>query len=144
MRENFSLGVDKIMDLAYNKNMIHNQSQEDYLETILLLSEEMQFVHQIDVARRMGVSQPAVQKALKILKADDYISTDGLHIYLTEKGKSYAAQIYERHVNICRFLQMHGVNCSDANADACVMEHSISDATYEMIKAYVASHTQEN
>jgi Mn-dependent DtxR family transcriptional regulator len=101
----------------------------------------MQYVHQIDVARRMGVSQPAVQKALKILKTEEYITTDGLHIYLTEKGREYAHSIYERHVNICRFLQLHGVNCIDANADACVMEHAISDATYDMIKKYVASAT---
>jgi Mn-dependent DtxR family transcriptional regulator len=123
--------------------MIHNQSKEDYLETILILSDEMQYVHQIDVARRMGVSQPAVQKALKILKTEEYITTDGLHIYLTEKGKDYARSVFERHVNICRFLQLHGVNCIDANADACVMEHAISDATYEMIKKYVADAKEE-
>jgi Mn-dependent DtxR family transcriptional regulator len=120
--------------------MIQNQSKEDYLETLLILAEEQQYVHQIDVARRMGVSQPAVQKALKILKAEDYITTDGLHIYLTEKGKEYAVSVYERHVNIRQFLQMHGVNPTDANSDACVMEHAISQATYDMIKSYVANN----
>ena len=114
-----------------------NQSKEDYLEAILLLSREQEFVHQVDVARRIGVSQPAVQKALKILKAEELIATDGLHIYLTAKGAAYAENVYERHCNIRQFLVMHGVDYDSANADACVMEHIISPSTYEMIKAFI-------
>lgn len=114
-----------------------NQSKEDYLEAILILSREQEFVHQIEVARRIGVSQPAVQKALKILKAEELIVTDGLHIYLTPKGTEYAEDVYARHCNIRKFLLLHGVDYPSADADACVMEHIISPSTYEMIKAYV-------
>ena len=117
--------------------MKNNQSVEDYLECILLLSRETEFVHRVDVARRIGVSQPAVQKAVNVLLASGYVECDGMHIYLTQKGESYATRIYERHCTITKFLTLHGVNASDAEADACEMEHVISDATFSVIKDYV-------
>lgn len=117
--------------------MKHNQSNEDYLESILLLSRETEYVHRVDVARRIGVSQPAVQKALKILESEGYVEFDGLHIYLTEKGAEYAERVYERHCIIKKFLTMHGVNSADAESDACEMEHVISNSSFEMMKTYV-------
>jgi Mn-dependent DtxR family transcriptional regulator len=120
--------------------MKHNQSSEDYLEAILLLSQELEYVHQIEVARKLNVSQPAVQKALKILRANDYITTDGLHIYLTELGKTYAKDIYHRHCTIRSFLALHGVNEQDADYDACEMEHALSPATFAMMEEYVKNN----
>lgn len=117
--------------------MKHNQSGEDYLEAILLLSGELEDVHQIEVARKMGVSQPAVLKALKILKANGYIHTDGLHIFLTAEGKRYAEEVYHRHCTIREFLIMHGVNGEDADADACEMEHCVSAATFSAMEKFV-------
>ena len=117
--------------------MKRNQSTEDYLETILLLSRETEYVHRVDVARRVGVSQPAVQKAVKILEASGFVECDGLHIYLTQKGESYAQSIYERHCTIRQFLQLLGVNQADADADACEMEHVLSDATYNAMREYI-------
>lgn len=117
--------------------MRKNQSGEDYLEAILLLSKELEFVHQIEVARKMGVSQPAVLKALKILKANGYIGTDGLHIYLTDGGRKYAEEVYHRHCTIRRFLVMHGVNAEDADNDACEMEHCVSPATFAAMEKFV-------
>ena len=118
--------------------MKRNQSSEDYLECILLLSRETEFVHRVDVARRVGVSQPAVQKAIKILENAEYVECDGLHIYLTRKGAEYARKIYDRHCTVRDFLLLNGVNEEDANSDACEMEHVISDATFEMMKKYVS------
>ena len=60
-----------------------NQSEEDYLESILLLSGEVPFVHRIEVAKRMGVSQAAVNKAVKLLCERNYVYEDGKHLYLT-------------------------------------------------------------
>ncbi|MDE6001289.1 MAG: metal-dependent transcriptional regulator [Clostridia bacterium] len=120
--------------------MKRNQSTEDYLETILLLSKESEFVHRVDVARREGVSQPAVQKAVKILQSSGFVECDGMHIYLTKKGEEYAARIYERHCTIRDFLIAHGVNELDANADACEMEHVVSEASFEMMREYVAKN----
>ncbi|MCM1438579.1 MAG: metal-dependent transcriptional regulator [Roseburia sp.] len=117
--------------------MKNNKSKEDYLEAILLLSGELDNVHQIEVARKMGVSQPAVLKAVKILKSNGYIDTDGLHIYLTDVGKKYAEEVYHRHCVIRRFLIIHGVNEGDADADACEMEHCVSAATFSAIEKFV-------
>lgn len=120
--------------------MKHNQSGEDYLEAILLLSGELEYVHQIEVARKMGVSQPAVQKALKILKTNGYIDTDGLHIFLTADGKRYAEEVYHRHCTIREFLMLHGVNGTDADNDACELEHCVSAATFAAMEKFVKEH----
>ena len=114
--------------------MSRNQSTEDYLEAILLLSRESEFVHRVDVARKIGVSQPAVQKAVKILQSGGYVECDGLHIYLTAKGAAYAESIYDRHCTLKNFLLNLGVNELDAENDACEIEHVISQATFDAIK----------
>lgn len=67
-----------------------NQSEEDYLESILLLSGQLPFVHRIEVAKKLGVSQAAVNKAVKLLCEKNYVYEDGKHLYLTEEGKVYA------------------------------------------------------
>lgn len=117
--------------------MKRNQSSEDYLETILILSREMENVHRVDVARHAGVSQPAVQKAIKILSENGYVEFDGLHIFLTQKGAKYAEKIFHRHCVIREFLLLHGVNGLDADLDACEFEHVASPATFEMMEKYV-------
>ena len=120
--------------------MKYNQSSEDYLECILLLSRESEFVHRVDVARKVGVSQPAVQKAIKILQTEGFVECDGMHIYLTKTGEEYAKRVYERHCIITQFLQLLGVNGKDAETDACEMEHVISEATFNSIKKFVADN----
>ena len=117
--------------------MKRNQSAEDYLECILLLSRETQFVHRVDVARKIGVSQPAVQKAVKILQTDGLVDCDGMHIYLTQKGAKYAKEVYERHCIITEFLKMLGVEAADAERDACEMEHVVSPSTFSAMKKFV-------
>lgn len=117
--------------------MKRNQSTEDYLESILLLSKESEYVHRVDVARRVGVSQPAVQKAVKILTASGFVECDGMHIHLTPKGKEYAQKIYDRHCIIRNFLELLGVNKSDADSDACEMEHVVSEATFAAMADYI-------
>ena len=116
--------------------MGNNQSSEDYLECILLLSRESEFVHRVDVARRIGVSQPAVQKAVKILETAGYIECDGMHIYLTDKGEKYALEIFDRHCTLTDFLKKLGVNPVDAEEDACKMEHILSKASFDAIKKF--------
>lgn len=117
--------------------MKHNRSLEDYLEGILLLSRENEFVHRVDVARKIGVSQPAVQKAVKLLQSQNLVEFDGMHLYLTSDGETYAYKIYERHCTIRKFLKLIGVNEGDADTDACELEHIVSDETYKMMKKFV-------
>lgn len=112
----------------------YNQSSEDYLESILMLSEEGNVVHRIDVAKRMNVSQAAVNKAMKLLVAQGYVYEDGKHLYLTEEGKKYAEAVYEKHCIIRDYLIFCGVSASSAEEDACHMEHLISEETFSMMK----------
>ena len=126
--------------LLYNKYMKRNQSTEDYLECILLLSRESEFVHRVDVARKIGVSQPAVQKAVKILQSNGYVECDGMHIYLTPNGAEYAESVYGRHCTIKQFLQVLGVNEADAETDACEIEHVLSDSSLNAFKRFLSEN----
>jgi Mn-dependent DtxR family transcriptional regulator len=72
----------------------YRQSEQDYLESILLLSEERGFVHRVEVANKMNVSQAAVNKAMKLLQEKGYLYEDGKHLFLTEQGETYAREIF--------------------------------------------------
>ncbi len=112
----------------------NNQSEEDYLESILILSGQLPAVHRIEVAKRLRVSQAAVNKAVKLLCARGYVYEDGKHLFLTESGRAYAAAVYEKHCIIRDYLVARGVSAAAAEADACKMEHLISEETFRMMK----------
>ena len=118
----------------------YNQSEEDYLESILTLSQNQAVVHRIDIAKRMNVSQAAVNKAMKILFEKGYLYEDGKHLYLTQTGKLYAEEVYEKHCIIRDYLLKNGVSAEAAEEDACHMEHLISEETFLMMKRFVEEH----
>jgi Mn-dependent DtxR family transcriptional regulator len=115
----------------------YNQSAEDYLESLLTLGKEQDVVHRIDVSKRMGVSQAAVNKAVKHLCEQGYVYENGKHLYLTESGKIYAAAVFEKHCIIRDYLMKNGISATNAEEDACRMEHLISDETFSMMKKFV-------
>lgn len=115
----------------------NNQSEEDYLESILVLSGEVPYVHRIEVAKKLGVSQAAVNKAVKLLCEKNYVYEDGKHLYLTEEGKAYASEVYEKHCIIRDFLVLFGVSPAAAEEDACRLEHLVGDESFEMMKKHV-------
>ena len=114
------------------------ESGEMYLETILILSETISRVRSIDVCEYMNFSKPSVSRAVNKLKAEGYINieADG-SLILTEKGKSIADKMYERHKIISNGLIALGVSKDVAVADACKIEHDISDETFEIIKKHM-------
>ena len=115
----------------------YNQSAEDYLESLLTLGKEQDVVHRIDVSKRMGVSQAAVNKAVKHLCEQGYVYENGKHLYLTESGKTYAEAVFEKHCIIRDYLMKNGISAMNAEEDACRMEHLISDETFSMMKKFV-------
>ena len=120
-----------------NEKQKNNQSGEDYLESIYLLSKQLEFVHRIDIAKRMAVSGAAVNKAVNHLLKKGLVYEDGKHLYLTIQGESYAKEIYEKHCLLRGFLRSLGVSEENAEEDACKMEHLISDETFSAIaRAY--------
>ena len=112
----------------------HNQSAEDYLESILLLSGQSEEVHRINVAKALKVSGAAVNKAVKLLCEKGYVYEDGKHLYLTKQGTAYAEAVYEKHCIIKEFLIRNGVSAATAEEAACHMDHLLSEETVEMMR----------
>ncbi len=111
------------------------ESGEMYLETILLLSQKSGHVRAIDVGEEMGYSKPSVSRAMSLLKQGGYIVIDADGgITLTDAGREIAEKIYARHTLLTHFLVSLGVDEEIAAEDACKMEHSISDTSFEAIK----------
>ena len=117
------------------------ESGEMYLETILVLSRQSGHVRAIDVGEHMGYSKPSVSRAMGLLKQGEYIqiAADG-SISLTDTGREIAEKIYERHTLLTQFLIALGVDAEIASEDACKMEHSISDESFEAIKAHAMKY----
>ena len=110
-------------------------SGEDYLETILILHREMGMVRSVDVARHMDVSKPSVCHAVAVLQEGGFLAVDGDHfLHLTEQGRIIAEKIYERHRFFTDRLIEAGVDPKTAEADACRIEHVISDETFRRLK----------
>ena len=120
-----------------NEIIKRNQSSEDYLEQILLLSKECAEVHRIDVAKALGVSGAAVNKAMKILVDKGYLYEDGMHLRLTAEGEKYAEEVFERHCLIREFLLKIGVTERWAEEDACKLEHLVSEETFQAMKNFL-------
>ena len=116
------------------------ESGEMYLETILILSEKLEHVRSLDVAEYMGYSKPSISRAVGLLRNAGYLVMDPTgYLTLTDPGRAIAEKIYERHKTLSLFLMGIGVDEKTAQEDACKMEHYISDATFERIKAFTES-----
>ena len=124
--------------------MTIRESGEMYLETILVLSQKKSFVRAIDVGEQMGYSKPSVSRAVGLLKNGGFISVgaDG-GITLTDAGREVAEKIYERHTLITDLLTSLGVDEDTAAEDACRIEHVISDASFDAIKAHAAKFSSK-
>lgn len=115
-----------------------HESGEMYLETILLLGKKRNLVRAVDVAEEMKISKASVSRALARLKSESCIIVDGDgHIAFTEKGRQIAEKIYERHEVLTEILAALGVDRETAAADACKIEHDISDKTFEALKEHL-------
>ena len=125
--------------------MIINESAENYLETILILSNKLPVVRSGDVANELDFKKSSVSIAMKNLKSNGHITvTDAGFIYLTESGREIAEKVYERHRFISSWLISLGVPEDIATEDACKMEHIISNESYAAIKDYIKANTKEN
>ncbi len=115
------------------------ESAENYLEAILVIGKRKGFVRSIDVANELSVSKPSVSVAMKSFKSEGYITvSDSGEITLTEKGRSIAEQVYERHNVIAGALMALGVSEENAYADSCKIEHVISQESFERLKAFLS------
>lgn len=115
-----------------------NESAENYLETILMLSHRLPVVRAVDIATELGFKKSSVSIAMKNLREKNHIVVaDSGFITLTESGRAIAEEIYERHEFLSGWLTQLGVDPKTAVEDACKIEHVISRDSFEAIKKYV-------
>ncbi|MCK9472048.1 MAG: metal-dependent transcriptional regulator [Bacilli bacterium] len=118
------------------------KSNEDYLEAILILEEKYDRVLSVNIAKFLNVSKPGVNRAMNILKENGLIEkTDYSEITLTTKGRELANQVYDKHKTIKSFLIQLGVSEETAENDCCLIEHVISNETYEKMKLFLKKET---
>ena len=109
-------------------------SGEDYLETILVLQKKRGMVRSVDVARHMEVSKPSVCHAVATLRDGGFMMDEDHFLHLTDVGREVAEKIYERHCFFTEQLITAGVDPKTAEADACRIEHIISDESFDQLK----------
>ncbi|MBD5494515.1 MAG: metal-dependent transcriptional regulator [Lachnospiraceae bacterium] len=118
--------------------MTVNESAENYLETILILSKSKPVVRSVDIAEELGFKKSSVSVAMKNLREKQHITvTKEGFIYLTDTGREIAEMIYERHELLSAWLIQLGVDKTIATEDACRIEHVISKESFEAIKNHI-------
>ncbi len=116
-------------------------SFEHYLKTIYILHSELEFVKQSDIVKFMNHSRPSVCRAVHLLKENGFISIDGkFNITLTEKGELSAKKVVERYKFFKDFLMSVGINETNAENDACNLEHALSGDSFEQLKLFVLNN----
>ena len=115
-----------------------NESAENYLETILILSKILPVVRSVDIATELGFKKSSVSIAMKNLREKKHITvSESGYITLTESGREIAEMIYERHQLFTSWLVSLGVDEKTASEDACKMEHVISKESFDAIKNHI-------
>jgi len=118
--------------------MANSESQENYLETILILSKKRPVVRSVDIANELGFKKSSISVAMKNLRAKQYITvTEDGFIYLTEEGKRLADMVYDRHKTLTNSFIKLGVSPEIAEEDACRIEHVIHPETFDAIKKHL-------
>lgn len=118
-----------------------NESSENYLETILILSKKLPVVRSVDIANYLDFKKSSVSIAMKNLREKNHISvSEQGYICLTDTGREIAEMIYERHRLISSWLMQLGVPEETAVQDACKIEHVISKESFEAFKNYMKQH----
>ena len=121
--------------------MIKNESAENYLETILILSKKRPVVRSVDIANELGFKKSSVSIAMKHLRENNHITvTEEGFIYLTDSGMEIAQMIYTRHEILSSFLVNIGVDKDIAEEDACKIEHVISAESFDALRNYLTKN----
>ncbi len=117
-----------------------SKSHEDYLATIVMLGgSPANPIRSVDIAKKMGVSKASVNKAVSSLKESNMLSQPYYgDVTLTPAGLEYGTKIVERHKLLVVFMeQALGIDSETAEEEAHLMEHAISDISFERWMAYI-------
>lgn len=111
------------------------KAQEDFLEALLMLEQDGQPLETTRVAKLLNISKPAVHQMGHELIDRGWISrVDYGDMSLTPEGREIAEKTLNRHHVLKKYLLQIGVREDIAEQDCCLMEHAISDETFEAIK----------
>lgn len=117
------------------------RAKEDYLEAMLILRNKLGYIRSVDIANKLAVSKPSVSYMTKQLRQQELIRMeDSGMITLTPEGEQIAQMIYERHVKFTKFFLSLGVDEETAYRDACLIEHDLSQQTYQALCRYIDDH----
>lgn len=115
-----------------------SQSQDDYLEAILVITKENGFCRSIDLANHLGYATSSVSIAVgKMIKAALIRRGRAGELLLTEEGRQIAESVYEKHLFFTEWLVSIGVSKKTAEEDACRLEHAISDTSFRTLKKHI-------
>ncbi|MBQ6992297.1 MAG: metal-dependent transcriptional regulator [Clostridia bacterium] len=115
-----------------------SKSIEDYIEAIYMIEQEKGEIKSVDIAAKLGVSKPAVNKAMNELNKLNLIEKSNYsNIIMTESGRNLAKKVYDKHILIYNFLLKIGVSKEIAEIDCCKIEHVISQETTDCLKKYL-------
>ena len=113
-------------------------SQEDYLKTILIIQKRLGYVRSVDIAECLSVTKPSVSRAVHLLESAGLVTLDEhRHIKLTTTGQTQANKLYKRQCTLEALLVSLGVNAQTAAADACRLEHALSEESFTKLQALV-------
>ena len=124
-----------VRSIMKGHDMPLHESGEDYLEAILMLSQEHEKVRSVDVADRLGVTKASVSKAMSSLESKGYVEMGKRDVRLTERGLEVAEQMLERHKFFVNLLERAGVPADVAEAEGCHMEHCLSEDSFEILRS---------
>ena len=117
--------------------MKYRESEEMYLETILLLKKKDHNIRSIDIANTLNYSRASVSRAINLLKEREYIEISKGIISFTDKGLERANEIYECHKTITDLLIRIGVPETIAEDNACRIEHVITSDLLDYFRNYL-------
>lgn len=124
--------------------MRKNESAENYLETIYILSKKLPVVRSVDIATELNFKKPSVSVAMKHLREKELITvSDAGFITLTDDGMAQAEAIYDRHTTLTDLFLLLGVSEKTAAEDACLIEHILSEESFRAIKAHIKDYAQK-
>lgn len=123
--------------------MADAESAEMYLETIYILSKQLDNVRKIDVSKHLNYAKPSITRGISLLEKRELVEVDDSgSIIMTAEGKKLAKRIYDRHTTLTQVFMCLGVDEQTATDDACRIEHYISDKTFNAIKKHLKSLKQ--
>ena len=123
--------------------MADAESAEMYLETIYILSKQLDNVRKIDVSKYLNYAKPSITRGISLLEKRGLVEVDDSgSIIMTVEGKKLAKRIYDRHTTLTQIFMCLGVDEQTATDDACRIEHYISDKTFNAIKKHLKSLKQ--